>query len=168
MSKQTFTTPIGLVRWSHLVKPDVFKGVTRFKVGVMFPESNAHWQSHLSGLRDFARENGIENLPVKPVMEKQEDESLVAKEGWMWMDFKTQYKTVIVGPDKMPKELEGEPGFESKVAVSYVASPHNNNGGGISCFLQAVQIIELTPGSVGDPTAGFDVVDDGTLEKVPF
>ena len=154
--KERLLTPIGFAKWAHVHTPRAAfdeKEKPKYQIDVCFSSTDPAWIVFAKDI--MAR---LAELPAKidrATGEKVKHRSPIKRElnkddsptGRHCVSFKTgeQFKPNVF--DKYGKPLPESDliGNESKVRVSYTPAPYEGFGGGVTLYLNAVQVLELVP-----------------------
>jgi hypothetical protein len=160
--KERFTTPVGEAKWAHIFVPRAFKnpktgqesGDPKYSIDVVFDPKDPEWSA--IGKRVMALVAAVPFATDKQTNLKIPHEAPFKKEldgndkptGRMIMSIKTNdtFKPGVFDKYNRPFPEDVKIGNGSKVRVNYsegAYDPFGNSGGGVSFFLNAVQIIEL-------------------------
>lgn len=153
MTKERLVTPVGEAKWAHLTKPKPpFKGDkekgAKYQIDVVFDPADPAWKAWASDIKVRSKKAG-KNVPIRPELDADNQPT-----GRYMATFKTgeQYKPQVFG---LP---EGQMvGNGSKVRVSFTPAAYEGFGGGVTLYLNAVQVVELVAYQPNSPSAyGFD------------
>jgi hypothetical protein len=171
--KQKLLTPVGTANWAYLTKPKIFtddkgrqKGTPKYQIDVVFDPKEPAWNVWAGELK-----RAIEALPFqvdektgqtmpKQMPIKKEFDANDQPTGKFYVTFKTGEKFKPAVFDRYGKELPENVllGNGSRVRVSYTTEIYTAFGGGITLYLNAVQVIDLVEYKSHDAKAfGFDV-----------
>jgi hypothetical protein len=153
--KERINTPIGFAKWAHVnePKPGFNPGdKPKFQIDVCFPGDDPEWKAWASEL--VARVNALPAKIDKATGEKIKHKTPIKREldkadqptGRFYVTFKTgaQFQPGVF--DKAGNRMEGVAiGNESRVRVNYTPAEYDGFGGGITLYLNAVQVVELVP-----------------------
>lgn len=128
-------TPKGQFMYAHLFKPDTkFNDKGTFRVDVLMKLNDPGVKEFLKQVKDFQKET--EAGPKLPYKVDEEAGTAVLKT-------KTMEPPTVVDAKKV--EYTEDPrignGTTGKVSVSF--APYEQQGGGIACYIRAVQVINL-------------------------
>jgi len=166
MSKkyQKACTPIGESRWAFTVepkKPFQDKGDPKYEITVVFDPNNQEWAAWGAEIKKLVAEVEGKNNPIHWDM-KKDDNGGKHKTGMLAVRFKTgeQFKPSVF--DKFNRLMESRIGNGSMVRVNYSPSAYKEFGGGITLYLNAIQVMELVPvsGSTNAADFGFEPSGD--------
>jgi hypothetical protein len=140
----------------------------KFQIEVIAPEDDATTKAMVASIQEAAASEGlkakmVKNWPFKPELDKETDEET----GNLIFNFK-MYGQSKDGSKRrvplfdaknnpLPKDFRVTSG--SEVIVLGAANPFKELGGGVSLYLNGVQVIKYVPFVAGNP--GFEAVDDG-------
>jgi len=140
--KETKLSPLGEAKWAHIHEPKPpyqGKGDPKFEIDVVF-EKGGEWDAIGKEVATISKENGFEQMPIKKEKDKEGEYT-----GRFFIRFKTgeQYPPKvfdkfgqIIGPETLV-------GNGSTVRVAYTMAEYSAFGGGITFYLQAVQVDDL-------------------------
>ena len=149
---ERFVTPIGEAKWAkvHKAAPG-FKGKgARFSIDVVFSKDDKEWAPLAASLMKQVRDMPIQKdkdgdvvkkkYPVKQELDQDEKPT-----GRFLVSFHTgeQYPPDVLDKYDRPIPPEVLIGNGSKVRVAYVIKPYDGLGGGLTLYLNAVQVVEL-------------------------
>lgn len=150
---ERLVTPVGIAKWAHVNKPkEGYKknDKPKYQIDVVFHPDDPEWRAWAGGLMDKVKalpvqkdENTGETAKHKSPIKRELDED-DKPTGRFFVTFKTgeQYKPGVF-------DKAGEPmvdvliGNGSKVRVNYSPAEYDGFGGGITLYLNAVQVVEL-------------------------
>ena len=167
MSKkiQRINTPIGEVRYAHLNTPKAAfddKGAPKYEITLRFKPDDPAWKKFCQEVTAMHKAAGTAPNPIHWETEKDENEKKV-KTGFLALRFKTgeQFKPSVFDAYGRPLPEGVKVGNGSMAKVNCSPTPYPGFGGGITLYLNAVQVTELIPyGASTDPSAfGFDIKD---------
>ena len=152
--KEKLLTPVGNAKWAHVFKPEEAfskKEKPKFKIDVCFDEANPDWKPFCANIRAMvdALPASIDEDTGKPAKRKYPMKREMDKDdkptGRWFIQFKSgeQYPPKVF--DKFNQPMDGSKliGNESKVRISCIAQSYEGFGGGITLYMNAVQVIEL-------------------------
>jgi hypothetical protein len=145
---QKANTPMGEARWAFLDKPKPAfdgKGDGKFEITVVFKPTDAAWKTWATGITASVKQcNGKQN-PIHWETEKKGDQKV--KTGNLAVRFKTgsAFKPKVFDKYNRPLPEGTLVGNGSKVIVNYSPDHYEGFGGGITLYLNAVQIVDLVP-----------------------
>lgn len=176
-------TPIGEAKWAHLQKPkQPFKdesgrvmGTPKYQIDVVFSADDPAWKAWATSVADQIR--AMPETVDKHTGEKMKKQNPIKREldendqptGKFYVTFKTAEKFKPPVYDRAGNLIDKQIGNGSKVRVSYIEYIYTAFGGGLSFYLNAVQVMELTEFQSQSPAAfGFDVVQQEVADNLPF
>ena len=160
MSKkiQRINTPIGEVRFSYLDKPRPAyddKGKPKFEITLRFKQDDPDWKKFCTEITGMVKAIGERaGNPIHWETEKDENDKKV-KTGFLAIRFATgeQFKPAVFDAYGRPLPEGVRVGNGSMARVNCNPAPYEGFGGGITMYLNAVQITELIPyGASSDPS----------------
>lgn len=172
------TLPAGKANWCHVLKPDSYKGKKFYKATVSIPTEDC--ASLIAELQEII-DNAYEEFEAEAT---GKDKAMFKKgEVGKYLPFEAEYDDngdetgrivfkakcnvskppTIVDAKKQRVYDNVYRGDTIRLAVSFSPYPPTPlfKNVGLSCFLNAVQILEKSGYAGGDDTSGFDVVEDG-------
>ncbi|MGH7198874.1 MAG: hypothetical protein ACREH5_09085 [Candidatus Omnitrophota bacterium] len=152
--RDRIVTPIGAAKWAHVFKPQEGyskKDKPKFKIDVCFDAENPEWKAFCGTIKKMvdALPAGTDENTGAPAARKypfkREVDADDKPTGRWFIQAKTgeQYPPKVF--DKFGKEMDGSKmvGNESKVQISVMPTPYEGFGGGITLYLNAVQVLDL-------------------------
>jgi hypothetical protein len=153
--KEKRITPTGKAKWAHLVTPKqtVIDGKSvgdpKYQIDVVFDPKDPEWVKWLEDLTGKLKVLPVQidkrtGEPLKkrnPI--KRELDSTDEPTGKYYITFRTSDKFKPPIFDTYGREIKASVGNGSKVKVAYTENTYVAFGGGISLYLNAVQVIEL-------------------------
>jgi hypothetical protein len=134
-SMPPFVFPKGLVRFSHLQKPDEFEGKVEYKVEVIVDDS-PEWQETLKKLKDFQDDRDAANgRSTKPELT-----CLKSKDGKKFLKFHSKSQEFFTVVDAKNNPTTEEPWSGSEVLVFGRPEWYKGFGGGLTLYLSKVLI----------------------------
>lgn len=130
-------SPKGKALYAYLFKPDTkFKGQEKFKMDLVLDINDPAVKDYLKAIKEFASEEAPgPGLPYE--VDKDAGTAVVS--------FHTKNAPTVVDADKKPITKEISVGNGSIVRVSASFQPYEGFGGGVTAYLNAVQVIEHVP-----------------------
>ena len=168
-------TPQCKAMWPFVSKPYVPKEAKasdslKYKITAVFdptdPEHKAFLQSLANDLQEARSKSKdkLANTPWKMEVDKDTGEET----GMITVNFKSQYRPTVF--DARGNKILGDinVGNGSQVKIAYVTKPYSGLGGGITCYFQALQIIDLVEYNGGEASDfGFEPTDGFSAEDMP-
>ena len=140
-----FVFPAGTTGFSHLMKPDEFpEGVFKYKVQVNIGDT-PEWEETIKKLQQFQDDRSVANGKApKPLT------CIQTKNGVKYLEFHSYNKQPVV--DKNNQPYDEEPWRGSIVRVFSQPEYYSGFGGGITLYMNKVQVVENTKNSGGGPS----------------
>jgi len=141
-------TPIGECKWAHVQEPKPGfsdKDEPKYCINVVFDPKDKAWMKWAEDMKEQAEEAGGGN-PVKwEKIKDPKDESKKVKTGLLTVQFHTgaKFKPGLFDANGVPLADGVLVGNGSKVRVNYSPKEYTGFGGGITLYLNAVQVLEL-------------------------
>lgn len=137
-------TPVGEAKWAHVHTPKKAfddRAEPKFQIDVVFDPKDPAWQSFGKDVQARVKACGGKNSPLKPEVEGEDDKPT----GRWYCTFKTGAKFAPGVFDRFGKPIPPDVlvGNGSKVRVSYSPKPYEGFDGGLTMYLNAVQVLEL-------------------------
>lgn len=134
----------------------------KFKLEVRIPKGDEAGEAWLEKLRKLIKAAGGKNNPIKDGDEyKGDNETRAATVKGHWtLTFKSQHKPKVVDAHKqtLPKEVAEVMGGDI-VRILYNAKEYDGMGGGLTLYLNAVQLVKKNAGQANIDE--FEDVEDG-------
>lgn len=148
-SSLKLVTPRGSLLWPKLFKPDTkFNPDGVYSTGIVMHLEDPKVKEFLEKIKEFKEEtNAGPKLPF----------SMDKDEGTVTLRCKTMELPAVVDAKKNPIDKDPNVGNGTVAKISVAFVPYEMQGGGLTCYIQAVQLIEVkhyTPG-----VDGFDEED---------
>lgn len=180
--KEKFITPVGNCKWAHVHHPKApFKGdpnkVAKYQIDIVFSPDDPAWKAWAGALKKKIEEMPAQiskstgepipkQMPIKRELDAEDKPT-----GRFYVTFKTgeQFKPGVF--DKYGKVIPENVmiGNESRVRVNYCESVYQEFGGGVTLYLNAVQVLELVEyGNRNAEAYGFEVQQETKEEPLPF
>lgn len=172
--KERFLTPVGEARWAHLAKPKPgfvdakgnVKGDPKYMIDVVFnPTADPDWRdwakriaAELKAVPTQTDKATKQAIPKQQVLKKELDAEDEPTGRW-YVTFKTSDKFRPSVFDRFGQPLpEGTlVGNGSRVRVNYTPDTYEAFGGGVTLYLNAVQVVDLVEYQVQRASAyGFE------------
>lgn len=141
---ETKTSPIAEAMYPFVVVPDTrFNPEGTYSIDLRLdPKENKDHNLFLGNLKKSFESCVGKNKPYKPEIDKASEEST----GLWIVKFKSKFGVKLF--DSKGTLMDGTRkhnfiGNESKIKISYTEGTYTQNGGGLSLYLQAVQVIVL-------------------------
>jgi hypothetical protein len=145
-------TPVGVAHYPHLFEVDKMAG--KYTIQLELAEDDA--EALIAKMKDAVKAWGTtDKIPMK------------VKDGKVLFTFKTKKPPRVVDAANKPVPSTVRIGSGSKVRVKGSLVPYEGLGGGITGYLNGVQLVELVEWGGG---AGFEPTDGYTFDgdDVPF
>jgi len=172
MNKQKherLNTPVGEARWAHVQKPKPsLDGTPKYQIDVVFAPTDTQWHVFGKDIGARVKASGGKHNPIRWETQK-DDTGKDVKTGNLVVTFKTgaQFKPSLF--DKYGRALADGTliGNGSKVRVNFSPVAYEGFGGGITLYLNAVQVLDLVPYAPKTADSyGFAVEDPPPVEDV--
>ena len=153
-------SPIGEAKWAHVHTPKPpFEGTGegKFQIDVVF-ERGGEWDALGNEITKIIKAEGLKNSPIKHEKDKGDKPT-----GRFFITFKTGEQFPPKVFDKHGQTIPSDVlvGNGSQVRVSYKLNQYPGFGGGLNCYLNAVQVVDLVEYSGGSAADfGFPVEED--------
>lgn len=143
---EPIVTPVGTAHYPRLTEPDDMD--KRYKISLELSDEDA--EALIQQMNAAAERFGVrKKIPAK------------SKDGIMLFTFKTHKAPKVVDSQNKPVPAGVRVASGSRVRVRGSLAPYESFEGGITAYLNAVQVVELNEGSGGfDKVDGY-VYDDG-------
>jgi len=173
-SIEKLLTPVGECKWAHIQEPKpgfTDKDDPKYCINMVFDPKDKEWAAWAKGIKARAEATGGAN-PVKWEMVKDPDhEGKKIKSGLLTAMFHTsvKHKPGLFDHRGVPMGNETLVGNGSFVRLNYTPAPYTGFGGGVTLYLNAVQVMDLV--EFGNNTAasyGFEVDAAAVAEAAPF
>jgi len=151
MSKtlQRFNTPCGEARWCYVQEPKApfdRKGDPKYEVTIIFDPKDAIWVNWCKTICASVKASNGKHNPIKWETEKDK-QGVKVKTGKLAVRFRTgaQYKPGLF--DKFGRKMPDGTliGNGSKIVVNYSPDTYTGFDGGVTLYLNAIQVMELIP-----------------------
>jgi len=147
VTKERLVTPIGEAKWVYVFTPKperevkkkngrTFTKRSQYEITLVFDIADSQWKEWASDIKRRAQAAGT-NIPIRPETDKEGKPT-----GKYQAAFHTdpKYKPNVV--DVFGQPFEGEFGYGSKVRVNFSPSQYDMSGGGVTLYLNSVQVVE--------------------------
>ena len=154
---ETKLTPQVEVEYPFLFQPDTkFDPDGVYRINLLFdPARNEEHAAFMKALRTEWEPTKGKNKPWKE--HKDQDDKPTGK---FSVKMKTKYQPKVFDAKTQPINRDSNIiGNGSEVKVAYTTKPYSDNGGGLSLYLQAVQVIKLIEYVPDGGNFGFDETD---------
>jgi hypothetical protein len=146
-------TPVGVAHYPHLFEVDKMAG--KYTIQLELAEDDA--EALIAKMKDAVKAWGTtDKIPMK------------VKDGKVLFTFKTKKEPRVVDAQNRPVPSTTRIGSGSKVRIKGSLVPYEGLGGGITAYLNGVQLVDLVEWGGG---AGFEAIDGYTVGDdgdVPF
>jgi hypothetical protein len=179
--KERFVSPLGIAKWAWLNKPKIQKddrgrekGEPKYQIDLCFDPANPDWKEWCTKVRAEiaaipATIDDNTGLPMPKQMPiKWEYDENDQKTGRLYVTFKTSDKFKPKIFDARNEVMDGVMiGNGSEVRVNYSPNTYKTFGGGVSFYLNAVQVVKLVKYESGNAKSyGFEPVA-GAAQRQP-
>ncbi len=184
MSKEKFLTPIAPCKWAHTVVPNIDQNgqyKDAFEITLTLDAKDKDHKALLGQIKALHVKSGNpaktdeDKHPIKHDTEKQEDDSFI-KTGLYAVKFKTTFtkkKITTIDSKMKPIDVESKDenfiGNGSIVKVGWTYDFYKQGKGGLSLYLNFVQIIDLVEYAGGVDPSEYGAVEEegGYVETTP-
>ena len=150
-----------------------WKGSSKYSVAAMFKKDSAEAQKIKEVINHIWKENKLTRRDHNPLIDGDEYAEIKAQEGknadWAkghyFIKASTQFDIKVVDGKKQPWTGEDADISGNYGRVVFLLSAYSNDGKGITCYLQAVQILEKSDLEIKSSGAS---IDDFDYEEVPI
>jgi hypothetical protein len=156
-------TPIGEARWAHVQEPKQpfeGKGEAKYQIDVVFDPADTEWKQWGREITARVKASPGKHNPIKWDV-KVDGKGAKVKTGKLMATFKTgaRFKPPLF--DKFGRPLADGTliGNGSRVRINYTPAPYEGFGGGITLYLNAVQVVDLVAYAKSAKDFGFDVTE---------
>ena len=184
--KERKITPLGEAKWAHVRVPKApfkdehgnVKGEPKYMIDVIFSKDDPKWEAWAKNVMDTIKalpeqvdkktgEKLKKQIPIKRELDENDNPT-----GRFYVTFKTGAKFKPGVFDRYGRAIPEEilVGNGSMVHVSYTEASYSAFGGGLTFYLNAVQVVDLVEYKSQNAAAlGFSVEDAPTDEsEIPF
>ena len=163
-------TPVGEAKWAHVQEPKpgfTDKDDPKYCIDVVFDTDDKEWTEWAKGVKKLADEAGGGN-PVKwEKVKDPNDPQKKVKTGRLVASFHTsaKFKPGLFDYRGVPMDDETLIGNGSMVRINYSPKEYTGFGGGVTLYLNAVQVMDLVEFSKNSAADyGFEV-DEAAVAK---
>ena len=138
---ERLTTPKAECHYAYLFVPSTkFDSDGIYSINLVFDPQNAEHKDFLATLKELHAKTEGSNIPWK----EEKDIETGQPTGRFIVKFKSKFSVGVFDALNQPLNYDKNiVGSGSLVRVSFKHQPYSQNGGGLSLFLNAVQVIDL-------------------------